>query len=113
MALCAERDEVLIRVVTGVTAKPLVVDFQIRHRVARLTPPAIAAQDLLAKSLIGQRVSRKRGSFEPIELTGCIIREPPVLLSAPQRQSPNSNSLFFDDDDAAFAQRLLHHRHSP
>jgi hypothetical protein len=33
-------------------AKLLAMDFQVRHRAARLTTPAIAAQDLLPKTLV-------------------------------------------------------------
>ena len=48
----AEGDQVLFGVVARVAAKLLVVDFQVRHRAAQLTPPAIATQDLLPKALI-------------------------------------------------------------
>jgi len=47
MAPGAERDEVLFRVVARVATKLFVMDFQVRHRAARLTPPAIATQHLL------------------------------------------------------------------
>jgi hypothetical protein len=47
MALRAERDQVLLGVVAGMAAKLLMVDLQVRHRAARLTPPAITTEDLL------------------------------------------------------------------
>jgi hypothetical protein len=47
MALRAERDQVLLGVVARMAAKPFVVDFQVRHRAARLTPPAVAPENLL------------------------------------------------------------------
>jgi hypothetical protein len=47
MAPCTERNQVLFGVVARVAAKLFVVDFQVRHCAARLTPPAIATQDLL------------------------------------------------------------------
>jgi hypothetical protein len=47
MALRAERDQVLLGVVARMAAKSFVVDFQVRHRAARLTPPAVAPQNLL------------------------------------------------------------------
>jgi hypothetical protein len=47
MALRAERDQVLLGVVARMAAKPFVVDLQVRHRAARLTPPAVAPQNLL------------------------------------------------------------------
>ena len=52
MALRAERFKLLFGVVARVAAKLLVVDFQVRHRAAQLTPPAIETQDLLPKALI-------------------------------------------------------------
>jgi hypothetical protein len=39
------------RIVPGVTPKPFVVHPEIRHRAARLTPPAIATQDLPPQAL--------------------------------------------------------------
>jgi hypothetical protein len=52
VAICTKGDEVLFRVMAGVTAKLLVVDFQVRHRAARLTPPPITTQDLPPKPLV-------------------------------------------------------------
>jgi hypothetical protein len=37
-------------------AKLFVVNFQVRHRAARLAPPAIATQDLLPQSFVGLRI---------------------------------------------------------
>ncbi|SPF44439.1 hypothetical protein SBA1_530075 [Candidatus Sulfotelmatobacter kueseliae] len=52
VARSAKGDKVLLRIIAGVTAKLLVVNFQVRHRAARLTTPAVAAQDLLTQSFI-------------------------------------------------------------
>jgi hypothetical protein len=48
VALCAQGDQVQLGIVAGLTAKLLVVNFQVRHRAARLTPPAIPTQNLLS-----------------------------------------------------------------
>jgi len=48
----AHRNQILFRIVARVAAKLLVVDFQIRYRAAELTPPAVAAQDLLTESFV-------------------------------------------------------------
>jgi hypothetical protein len=39
MAKSAHRYEVLFGIIAGVAAKLFVVDFEVRHRAARLTPP--------------------------------------------------------------------------
>jgi hypothetical protein len=44
--------KVLLGIIAGVTAKLFVVDFQVRHGAARLTPPAVATQDLLAQTFV-------------------------------------------------------------
>src|SRR5450755_1050735 len=105
-----------------------VVHLKIGHRAAGLTPPAVATQDLLAQTFVRQGIqaggigfganhsqdafSRRVSSL--VQLVCTIEASPsPVLFSTSQRQSSDSNSLFFDDDNAAFAQRPLHHRHSP
>jgi hypothetical protein len=49
----AEGDQVFFGVVAGVAAKLFVMDFQVRHRSARLASPAIATQHLLPKTLVG------------------------------------------------------------
>jgi hypothetical protein len=50
---CAKCDQVCFGVIPKTTPKFLVVNFQVRHPAARLTPPAIATQDLLPEALIG------------------------------------------------------------
>ena len=42
----AKRNQVLFGMVAGMAAKLFVMDLQVRHRAARLTPPAIATQNL-------------------------------------------------------------------
>jgi hypothetical protein len=64
MATDAQANQVLLRIGTSVAAKFLVVNFQIRHRAARLTPPAIATQNLLPESLICRSIeSQARESW--------------------------------------------------
>ena len=56
MTRIAKCDQILFRVAPRVAAELLVVDFEIRHRAARLTPPTIAAEDLLAKVVVRNRI---------------------------------------------------------
>jgi hypothetical protein len=56
MTCNADGNEILFRVVAGVAAKLFVMDFQVRHRTARLTTPAIATQDLPSQVLVGWRI---------------------------------------------------------
>ena len=56
VAVAAQRDQVLFGIIAGVAAKLFVVNFQVRHRAARLTPPAIATQNLLPQSLVRHRI---------------------------------------------------------
>jgi len=43
MTAIAERSQVLFRIVASLAAKLLMVNFKIRHRTARLTPPSISS----------------------------------------------------------------------
>jgi len=52
MARGAKRDQVLFRVMARVTPKLFVMDFKVRHGAARLTPPAVATQDLLPETFV-------------------------------------------------------------
>jgi len=52
----AERNQILFCIVARVAAKFLVVNFQVRHPPARLTPPAVATQYLLPKNFIRCRI---------------------------------------------------------
>jgi hypothetical protein len=52
VACGAERDEVLLGIVTRVAAKFFVVNFQVRHRPTQLASPAIATQHLLPQALV-------------------------------------------------------------
>ena len=45
------------------TAELPVVHLKIRHRATGLTPPAVAAQDLLAQTFVGQGVQPRGSSF--------------------------------------------------
>ena len=56
MACGAECDQVLLGIVAGMTPKSFVMSLQVRHRAARLTPPAIATQHLLSQAFIRNRI---------------------------------------------------------
>jgi hypothetical protein len=56
VAYRAERDQIQLGIIAGAAAELLVVNFQIRHRAARLTAPTITTQYLLAELLIGQGI---------------------------------------------------------
>jgi hypothetical protein len=47
MTVVAQRDEIVLRIRTGVAAKFLVVDFEVGHGTAALTAPAISLQHSL------------------------------------------------------------------
>ena len=51
MTLGTERDEIQLGIFARMAAKFLMVNLQVRHRAARLTPPAIAPQHLLPQTL--------------------------------------------------------------
>jgi hypothetical protein len=68
VTLATERDEVQLGIFARMAAKFLMVNLQVRHRAARLTPPAIAPQHLLPQSLVRHRTSRRGAGFGPIEL---------------------------------------------
>jgi hypothetical protein len=52
MAGIAQRDQVLLRVITRVAAKFFVMNLEIRHRAARLASPAVAAEYLVAELFV-------------------------------------------------------------
>jgi hypothetical protein len=52
VAFRTESDQVFLRIFARVAAKLFVVDFQVRHRAARLTPPAVALQNCLSQRLV-------------------------------------------------------------
>lgn len=56
VARSAKGNKVLLGIIAGVTTKLFVMDLQVRHRAARLTTPAVAAQDLLPKTLVRHRI---------------------------------------------------------
>jgi hypothetical protein len=47
VAFRAECDEVFIGIVAGAATKFFVMDLKVRHFATRLTPPAVATQNLL------------------------------------------------------------------
>jgi hypothetical protein len=60
-----ERNEVKFGVEPALASEFLVVNFQIRHRAAGLTAPAVAAQDLLAQLLVFDRIQPQARSSWP------------------------------------------------
>jgi len=65
MACSAHCDEVHFGVISQATAKFLVVNFQVQHRTARLTTPAIATQHMLPEPLIGRSIESQAREFWP------------------------------------------------
>ena len=63
VACRAQRDQVFIRVASRMAAKLSVVHLKIRHRATRLTPPAVATQDLLAQTFVRQGIQPRRSGF--------------------------------------------------
>src|ERR1700719_5413768 len=59
MTIKAQGDQVLLRIVAGFTAKFFVVDLQVGHRAAKLTPPTVPIQDLLVQPFVGRRVQQQ------------------------------------------------------
>ena len=52
MAYGAECDQVLTRIIAGLTAKLFVMNFEIGHCAARLASPAVATEHLVAKLVV-------------------------------------------------------------
>jgi len=52
VAFSTQGHKILLPVASIVTAELFVVNFQVHHSAARLTPPAVTAQDLLSLSLV-------------------------------------------------------------
>ena len=77
MAPCTERDQVVLGIGAGVTAKLVVVNFQVRHCAARLTPPAITTKDLLPKILVQPRIQPQRVGFRSSRAHGALSLRPP------------------------------------
>ena len=63
VACRAQRDQVLLRIVAGVAAKLFVVDLQVQHRAARLTPPGITTQDLLPQPVVRRLIQPQARKF--------------------------------------------------
>jgi hypothetical protein len=56
MAVRAQGDQVRFGILAGMTSKMFVVNFQVRHRAAKLTSPAIATQNLLPQYFVRPRI---------------------------------------------------------
>jgi hypothetical protein len=70
MAICAERDEIFFRILSRVTAKSLVVYFQVGPGSAELAAPAVAAQHSLTEVFIVASPESDRNIFLQ-EFTHC------------------------------------------
>jgi len=66
MTAVAERDQIGIVIGTGVAAKSLVMDFEVGHRPAELTAPAIPAQHSLAQFAVLGTLESDQRSFREI-----------------------------------------------
>ena len=63
VACRAQRDQVFLCVSSRMAAELSVVHLKIRHRATRLTPPTVAAQDLLAQAFVRQWVPPQGSGF--------------------------------------------------
>jgi len=63
VALCAERDQILLGILPRVAAKLFVVNLKVGHRAARLTPPTVATENLLPKSFVQHRIRAQATEF--------------------------------------------------
>jgi hypothetical protein len=63
VTLATERDEIQIGIFARMAAKFLMVNFQVRHCAARLTPPAIAPQHLVPQSFVRRRIQPQAHGF--------------------------------------------------
>src|ERR1017187_9647418 len=91
VACGAERDEVFFGIVARLATKLFVMDFQVRHRAARLTSPAIATQHLLPQTLVRNRIQPQAREFwaSPAH-DACSLRVPRnVCLCSPGRNLKN------------------------
>src|ERR1700722_6440437 len=61
MAIDAQRNQVFFQVGAGLAAKLFVMKFQVRHRAARLTSPAVTTKDKLPQPLVRQRIQPQAG----------------------------------------------------
>ena len=77
MARGAECYQVFFGVLARVAAKLFVMDFQLCHCAARLTPPAITTQDLLLQIFVTRWVQTKAGRIRVHEAQdACSLRPP-------------------------------------
>src|SRR5205823_14827166 len=66
MAFVAQSDQVLFRVVAGVAAKFLVMDFKVSHRSTELASPAVPPQHTFSYLLVFAFFEPDRRSFQQI-----------------------------------------------
>jgi hypothetical protein len=93
----AQRDQVFLGVGSRMAAKFPVVHFKIRHHATGLTPPAVAAQYLLAQSFVRQGIKTQAAGFgadhsddvfsrkcSSLVQLGCTIKALPALSQRPK-----------------------------
>lgn len=61
MAIDAQRNQVFFQVGAGLAAKLFVMNFQVQHRAARLTSPAVTTKDKLPQLLVRHRIQPQVG----------------------------------------------------
>ena len=94
VACRAKRNQVPLAIITGTTAKLLVVDFKIRHSATRLASPAVATQHLMAQTVVLFGIQaqacmlRSEHSHDAFSVTWCRN----VRFSLPGRNLKNRNA---------------------
>jgi|HubBroStandDraft_6_1064221.scaffolds.fasta_scaffold05418_8 hypothetical protein len=91
MARIAQSDQVLLRIIAGVAAKIFMVDLKIGHRAARLAPPAVTTQNLMAQLFVGVGLEPQGCDFwlDPIHDTISVTWCRNVCFSSPGRNLKN------------------------
>ena len=63
MACDAKSNQVVLGIITRLTAEFLVVNLKVRHRAAELAPPAIAAKHQVAELFVQIRIQSQARGF--------------------------------------------------
>jgi hypothetical protein len=58
-----KRDQVLLAIIPGMTAKLFVMNFKVRHGTARLASPTIAAEDLISELFVRLGIKSQGNAF--------------------------------------------------
>ena len=94
VASTAKRDQIRLRIVSGLAPKFHVMDFQVGHRAAGLARPAIPTQDLMAKPVIGLRIKPQAGAFwlDALHDAFCAKWSRNAFFSSPGKNLKNRNT---------------------